>query len=418
MTSTVAERPDEPILHADLDAFYASVEVRKNPALKGKPVIVSGLGNRGVVMAASYEARRYGVHSAMPVVRARRLCPKGEFVAPDFEAYRADSESFREVCQSFTPLVETIALDEAFLDVGGATRLFGEPPEIAGQIRARVKDAIGVSCSVGIAPNKFLAKLGSAQAKPDGVCYVRAGEVQAFLQPLPVGALWGAGAKTVEALRRLGVKTVGDLGATPRAILARLLGENHADTLLALARGEDDRAVIPWEAPKSISHEETFSRDLDDEEELLREVLALAHKVAARLRKGELRARTVTLKVRLANFTTLTRSRTMPEATDLASDLYAAAAEMFRKLPGERRRVRLIGVAASGLESSELEQLALLGHARWGDLERTLDRIDRRFGHDSAMPATLLERDPSKVRQAPLQRTKQPPYNRDEPPRR
>jgi DNA polymerase-4 len=385
-------RTSEPILHVDLDAFYASVEVLKDSGLAGKPVVVGGAGARGVVMSASYEARAFGIRNAMPAVRARRLCPDAVFVPPDFESYRAHSNRFRELLLAVTPLVEPIALDEAFLDVSGATVLFGTPPEIAEKIRREVRGGIGVSCSVGVATSKLVAKLGSRAAKPDGLVVVAAEDVDAFLDPLPVRALWGVGEKTGEVLGRLGIRTVGDLGRTPAAVLERVLGEQHARDLLDRARGLDERGVVPYEAPKSVSHEETFDRDLDDDRELLREALALAQKVAARLRKDGYRAKTITLKIRLANFTTLTRSRTVPVPTDLGADVYRVISELFAALPGARRRVRLLGVAATGLEEAGEEQLALLRGERWGDLERAVDRIERRFGSGSAKPATLLER--------------------------
>ena len=385
-------RVAEPILHVDLDAFYASVEVQKDPSLAGKPVVVGGGGNRGVVMSASYEARVFGIRSAMPAVRARRLCPDVVFVQPDFEAYQAHSNRFREILLAVTPFVEPISLDEAFLDVAGALLLFGEPPAIAEQIRRDVQRELGFSCSVGVAPSKLIAKLASRIAKPDGVIVVRAGEVEALLDPLPARALWGVGEKTMETLSRLGVKTVGDLGRMPPAVLGRLLGEQHAQGLIDLARGVDVRSVVPYEAPKSVSHEETFDADLDADEDLLREILALSQRVGSRLREDGYRCRTVVLKIRLANFTTLTRSRTLPAPTDVTADINHVAAELFRALPGARRRVRLVGVGTTGLVPAGEEQLALLRGERWGDVERAVDRIERRFGRGSAMPAALLDR--------------------------
>jgi DNA polymerase IV len=393
MGSTIhADRPAEPILHADLDAFYASVEVLKDPSLRGKPVIVGGVGARGVVTSASYEARAYGVRSAMPSVRARRLCPEGIFVSPDFEAYRTHSTRFREVLLAHTPLVEPISLDEAFLDVGGATLLFGSPVEIARRIRETVETEVGVTCSIGVAPVKFVAKIASDDCKPDGLRHVPAGGVRAFLDPLPVRRLWGVGEKTGDVLDRLAIRTVGDLGRTPVTILERLLGEAAATHLSALAHGVDDRVVVPYEAPKSVSHEATFDRDLDDEQEILRELLALSGKVAARLREDGYRARTVTLKARLANFTTLSRSRTQGDPTDLGADLYRTVSELYRSLPGARRRIRLLGVQAGGLVPAGAEQLALLHPERWGNVERTVDRIERRFGAGATKPASLLDR--------------------------
>jgi DNA polymerase IV len=389
-----APRPPEPILHVDLDAFYASVEVQKDPSLAGRPVVVGGSGSRGVVMSASYEARRFGIRSAIPAVRARRLCPDVVFLPPDFEAYRAHSNRFREILLSVTPLVEPIALDEAFLDVAGAVRLFGAPPQMGERIRLEVRSEIGVTCSVGVAPTKLVAKLASRAAKPDGIVHVRAEELSSFLDPLPARALWGVGEKTMEVLDRLGVKTVGDLARTPPAVLGRLIGEQHSRDLQTLATGVDPRVVVPYEAPKSIGHEETFDADLDAEEDLLREILSLSHRVAARLREDGYRARTVVLKIRLANFTTLTRSRTLPDATDVGADVHEVAVELYRALPGARRRVRLLGVQATGLVPAGAEQLALLRGERWGDVERAVDRIERRFGRGAAMPASLLDHRP------------------------
>jgi DNA polymerase IV len=356
----VTGHPAEPILHVDMDAFYASVEILKDPSLRGRPVVVGGSGTRGVVMSASYEARRFGVTSAMPAARARRLCPEAVFVSPDFVSYRAYSTRLREVLLSFTPLVEPLSLDEAFLDVSGATRLFGPPDEIAEAVRTRVRDELSLSCSVGVAPNKFLAKLASAAAKPDGVVVVPAGDVASFLHPLPVGALWGVGERTHEILERLGARTVAELSAVPARVLERSLGEAHARHLADLAAGRDDRGVVPYEPPKQVSHEETFDRDLDAEDDVLRELLRLAFRVATRLRADGFRARTVSIKVRLASFATLNRSRTIADATDVGADLYRVAADLYRAIPGERRRIRLLGVAASGLVAAGADQLALL----------------------------------------------------------
>jgi DNA polymerase IV len=392
-------RPLEPMLHVDLDAFYAGVEVLKDPSLRGKPVVVGGTGSRGVVSSASYEARRFGIHSAMPAVRARRLCPDAIFLPPDFEAYKLHSNRFREVLLSHTPLVEPISLDEAFLDVGGATTLFGSPPEVAAKIRADVEHEVGVTCSAGVAAAKFVAKLASDHCKPNGLLFVAIDETAAFLEPLPVGRLWGVGDKTAELLGKLAIRTVGDLARTPRSVLERLLGEAPARHLTELAHGIDDRVVIPYEAPKSVGHEETFERDLDDTREIWRELLHLSNRVAARLRDDGYRARTATLKVRLANFTTLSRSRTLPDATDVSADLYQVVRDLYRALPGEGRRVRLLGVQASGLQLAGAEQLALLRGERWGDVERTIDRIEHRFGKGAAMQATLLDRPQERVQE-------------------
>lgn len=390
-SGSAAPRTTEPILHVDLDAFYASVEVLKDPSLAGKPVVVGHGGARGVVMSASYEARARGLRSAMPSVRARRLCPDVVFVAPDFDAYRAHSNRFREILLSFTPEVEPLALDEAFLDVRGAVRLFGDPPAIGAAIRASVERELGLTCSVGVGPTKLIAKLASTRAKPDGMLVVRAPEVLGFLHPLPVGALWGIGARTAETLGRLGIRTIEELAATPASILERVLGDQHARGLLQLASGHDERAVVPFEAPKSVSHEDTYARDLDAPEEVEREILSLSHRVAARLRADGYRARTVTLKLRLSpSFTTMTRSRTLATPTDVGADVAHTARELFRALPAARRRFRLIGVAASGLVAAAAEQLALVREGSWSDAERALDRVRRRFPDAAATPASLL----------------------------
>ena len=381
----------EPILHVDMDAFYASVEVLKDPTLAGRPVVVGSAGTRGVVMSASYEARRFGVHSAMPSARARRLCAEAVFVPPDFAAYRAYATRLREVLLGFTPLVEPLSLDEAFLDVSGATTLFGPPGWIARRVRQRVRDELELTCSVGVAPNKLLAKLASEAAKPDGLVVVPADGILAFLHPLPVGALWGVGEKTYEVLARLGVRTVGDLAVLPGAVLDRVFGEQQARHLAAVAGGGDHRPVVPYEAPKQVSHEETFQHDLDDDRPALRELLRLSFRVASRLRKDGFRSRTVVLKVRLASFATMTRSRTLPDPTDTGADLYRTVAELYRSVPGRGGRIRLLGVAGSGLVPAGAEQLVLVRAGRWEDAERALDRIESRFGEGTAFPAALLE---------------------------
>ena len=383
-------RPSEPILHVDLDAFYASVEVLKDPALSGRPVVVGSPGPRGVVMSASYAARAKGLHSAMPSVRARRLCPEAVFMPPDFDSYRVYSNRLREIMLSYSPAVEPLSLDEAFLDVSGAAMLFGEPDHIAARIRVDVRDELNLTASVGVGPNKLIAKLASVRAKPDGLLVVRAEEAIAFLHPLPVEALWGIGEKTAELLSRLGIRTVRELAGTPSLILERVLGDAQARSLRELSAGHDDRPVVPFEAPKSVSHEETYPRDLDDPDRIFREILALSHRVASRLRADGYRARTVTLKLRLPSFSTLTRSRTLPAPTDTATELFAVARELFLKLPEGRRRFRLIGVAATGLVPAGAQQLALVREGRWGEAERALDRVERRFGRGMARPAALL----------------------------
>jgi DNA polymerase-4 len=376
-----------------MDAFYASVEVVKDPSLRGRPVIVGGQGGRGVVTSASYEAREFGVRSAMPMIRARRLCPAAAFVSNDFASYLDYSERIREIFTSFTPLVEPLSLDEAFLDISGSVRLFGSPVEIGQAIKRKVA-SIGLTCTVGVAPNKFLAKLASAAAKPDGLLLVEPERVTEWLHPMPVGALWGVGQQTGEALRRLGLTTVGDIAAIPKRTLERAVGDALGAHLHALANGSDDRPVVPHEAAKSVGSEETFSRDLDDRSEILREILRLADRTAGRLRRKGLCGRTVTLKVRFANFKTITRSQTLELEVDTAAELYEVTRELYSKLDPDRPRIRLLGVSVTGLAPGPpRRQLDLLAeHAPgWTEAAHAVDSIRERFGDKSVTQATLLD---------------------------
>ena len=406
---SAAPPPREPILHVDMDAFYASVEARDDKTLAGRPLAVGGAGPRGVVMSASYEARAFGVRSAMPSVRARRLCPDLVFVPPDFDRYQAESARIMSIFESFTPLVEPLSLDEAFLDVTGAERLFGSPTEIAHRVRERVREERSLSCSVGVAPNKFLAKLGSARAKPDGVIVVPAGAVRAFLDPLPVTDLWGVGEQTAAALDRLGARTVADLVGLPEGVLHRALGPGPATHLLSLARGVDDRRVVPHEPAKQVSAEETFERDLDADADIHRELLRLAERVAGRLRSGRIAGRTVTLKVRFASFRTLTRSRTLEAPVDSAQRLADVAKDLYERMRLVRPRIRLLGVAASGLSGQEPAEQLRLGERPdpWRHADRAMDTLRRRFGGDAVDRAALADRR-RVTRSTPGQRTKNP----------
>ena len=307
---------DPTILHVDLDAFFASVEQLLDPALRGKPVIVGGTGTRGVVATASYEARRFGVHSAMPTARARRLCPDGVFVSARHGTYGEFSERIFTVFRSLTPLVEPISLDEAFLDIAGTRRLFGSGPDVACTVKERVRDEIGLVCSVGVATTKLVAKLASDASKPDGLLVIEPGKELEFLHPMPVERLWGVGPATHRRLERLGVKTIGDLAAVSEATLVTTLGNSMGAHLHELSWNLDDRPVVGEHETKSVSSEETFAKDLYEREDLEREVRRLAHRTAARLREGGWRGRTVTLKVRFADFRTITRSATPGGATD------------------------------------------------------------------------------------------------------
>lgn len=384
------------ILHVDMDAFFASVEVRRRPELAGLPVIVGGGGNRGVVTSATYEARRYGVHSAMPISRARRLCPNAVIVPGNMTAYVEVSRAIMALFAMITPLVEPLSLDEAFLDVRGAGRRLGDPVAIGHWLRARVADEQGITCSVGVAASKFVAKLASTTAKPDGLVRVAPDEVMAFLHPLPVGALWGVGDKTEEELTRLGLRTVGDIANTPRATLIRALGEASGAHLYELAWGRDPRQVVPDEPDRSTGAEETFHSDVDDPVIIHRELLRLAERTAGNLRAGGHVARTVTVKVRFADFKTITRSRTLHQATDVGHEIYQLACELFDGLGLDRARIRLVGVRAEGLRSAAgaPRQMEIGAPVRgWREAELASDAAAVRFGRGAVRPAALVRRD-------------------------
>jgi DNA polymerase IV len=382
------------VLHVDMDAFYASVSLLTRPELRGLPVIVGGGGTRGVVLSATYEARVHGVHSAMPMMRARRLCPQAVVVQPDHEAYARASHGVMEVFRAVTPLVEPISLDEAFLDVRGAARRLGSPRQIGEAVRAAVLDEQGITCSVGVASTKFVAKLASARCKPDGLLVVPADDVVAFLHPLPVSALWGVGEKTETVLRGLGLHTVGDLAHTPTSTLQRALGPAAGAHLSALAWGRDERVVVPHEPDKSIGAENTFGTDVDDPRVIYRELLRLSEKTAARLRASGQVGRTVSIKVRFADFTTITRARTLPEATDVGRVVYDTARSLYDALGLQRARLRLVGVRVEGITDAEAaaHQLALDERQHgWRDAERAVDRASQRFGAGVVRPAALVD---------------------------
>jgi len=383
------------VLHVDMDAFYASVELRRRPELRGLPMIVGGTGSRGVVLSATYECRAFGVHSAMPMMRARRLCPQAVVVPPDFPTYQEASAGVMEVFRAVTPLVEPISLDEAFLDIGGAARRLGGPAQIGEWVRARVADEQGITCSVGVASTKFVAKLASQRCKPDGLLVVPRDAVVAFLHPLPVGALWGVGERTEEQLVRLGLRTVGDIANTPASTLQRALGPAAGAHLAALAWGRDPRRVTPHEPDKSIGAEETFGRDVDDPAVVHRELLRLCERTAARLRSGGWQGRTVSIKVRFADFTTISRARTLSDATDVGRTIYDTARELFDALGLQRARLRLVGVRVEGLRPAATTPHQLLLGERasgWREAEQAVDRAARRFGAGAVRPAALVER--------------------------
>ena len=391
------------ILHVDMDAFYASVAVRGRPELADVPVIVGG-GSRGVVLSANYLARATGVRSALPMTRARRMCPDAVVVAPDFETFSTVSSSVMENFRQITPLVEVLSLDEAVLDVRGSTRRLGSPVEIAEQLRATIHDEQGITCSVGLAASMTMAKLASRWAKPDGVFVCPPASVTTLLHPLDVGELYGVGEKTRELLHRLGLVTVGDLAHTSVRTLQRAVGDHLGRHLHDLAWGVDDRQVVArtsggyfgvlgGDPDKSIGANETFGHDTDDRAAIVRELLRLTDRVTTRMRVAGVAGRTVTLTVRFADFTTITRSRTLPEATDVTQEVYRQAVRSYDALGLQRARIRLVGVRVEGLIPRERvhRQLVLGERDRgWSEADRAADQVVRRFGAGIVRPASLL----------------------------
>jgi DNA polymerase-4 len=382
---------EQVIIHCDMDAFYASVAELDDPSLRGKPVVV-GAGIRGVVLSANYSARKFGIRAAMPVSRAKRMAPGAIFVSPDHHRYSEISEKVMEIFASFTPLVEPLSLDEAFLDVTGAQKLLGTPREIGQAIRKRVHQECGITCSVGIAPNKFIAKLASGHCKPNGLLEIKEDRILTFLHPLPVSDLWGVGPKLAEQLQKLGLNSVSDVAKTPLETLKRALGEATGEHLYELSWGRDFRAVIPEEPDKSISAAETFSYDIDDPEIILREYLRLTEKASARLRDKELFAKTISIKVRFADFSTITRSKTLPLPISSTHEIYQVVKDLYKALKLERARLRLVGVSLENLYESAPEQLMLGQREKgWREAESAVDRAAERFGEESVRPARLIK---------------------------
>lgn len=377
------------IIHCDMDAFYASVAELDDPTLRGKPVVV-GAGIRGVVLSANYAARKFGIRAAMPVGRAKRMAPNAIFVTPDHHRYSEISAKVMEIFASFTPFVEPLSLDEAFLDITGAQRLLGTPREIGQAIRKRVHEECGITCSVGIASNKFIAKLASGHCKPNGLLEIKEDRIINFLHPLPVSDLWGVGPKTSEHLQKLGLKTVSDIAHTPVETLKRALGDATGEHLYELSWGRDDRDVIPDEPDQSISAAETFSYDIEDPEVILREYLRLTEKASARLRERELFAKTIGIKVRFADFSTITRSKTLPLPISSTQEIYKIVKDLFLALKLDRARLRLVGVSLENLKTEAPEQLMLGQREKgWREAESAVDKATARFGEKSIRPARL-----------------------------
>jgi DNA polymerase IV len=381
------------MLHVDMDAFYASVEIRERPELADKPVVVGGVGGRGVVSSANYLARTFGVRSAMPTAHARRLCPQAVFLPPTFPLYTEASAGVMAIFREITPLVEPLSLDEAFLDVSGALRrLRMTPGEIGEQIRELVAADWGITCSVGVSATKFVAKLASGLAKPDGMLVVPKTDILAFLHPLPVSALWGVGKKTAERLMGIGLNRVSDVAAMPLPRLRKAIGVAAAEHLHALANGHDDRAVVPESVDKSVGAEETFEVDNTDREIVKQELLRLSERTATTLRRRDLCGRTVSIKVRFGDFTTITRSRTLPVATDVTQEIYRMACRLLDEQtpPGA---IRLIGVRMEQLEEGTAggQQLLLDTPERgWREADQAADQARAKFGGAAIRPASLL----------------------------
>jgi DNA polymerase-4 len=380
-------------MHVDMDAFFVSVELRGRPELRGKPVIVGFPADRSVVLSASYEARAFGVKSAMPMVIAQRMCPQAVIIEPRHKLYYEVSGQLMAIFESITELVEPLSVDEAFLDVGGAIRRLGPPLQIGELVRTRVSKELGITASVGIAASKFVAKIASTRCKPDGMLLIRPEQTVPYLHSLPVNALWGVGAKTADVLARMGIRTVADVASTPVSSLKKVLGAG-GEHVYRLAWGIDPRVVTPVRPEKSIGAEETFAVDTADDALLHRELLRLCHRTAERLRASGLVTRTVALKLRYADFSTVTRSRTVHAPLDSAQLLYAVAVQLLESLGDRPMTVRLVGVRAEQLEAAAQTSLQLSFDRRddnWRAAEQALDRVTEKFGSKSVLPARLLD---------------------------
>ncbi|GAB3608182.1 DNA polymerase IV [Humibacter ginsengiterrae] len=385
-------------LHVDMDAFYASVELLDRPELRGRPAIVGHASGRSVVSSATYEARLAGVRSAMPVAQALRLCPDVVVLEPHFDKYARYSARVVGILGDVTPLVEQVSIDEAFLDVAGAVRLLGSPASIGASIRRRVLAETGLTCSVGVAGTKFMAKLASTRAKPDGMLVIPVAETLTFLYPLPIGALWGVGPATQETLHRYGLRTVGDVASTPLDVLRRWVGDASGVRLHELANGVDPRGVEPVSREKSIGHEQTFEYDVTDASVLRRELLRLSGQVAARLRAHRLTSRTVALKLRYADFRTISRSRTLPEPTNVGRRLYEEAASLLDAVLQSGDAIRLLGVRAEQLLPDGSSAPVLWDPDEdWRDAENAIDRVAARFGAGAVTSAALVGNGPRRV---------------------
>ena len=383
------------IIHLDMDAFYPSVEVLDNPALKGKPVIVGGSKERGVVSSASYEARKFGIHSAQPIAKAKRLCPGGIFLPVRMSRYQEISKQVFGIFHRFTPLVEPISIDEAFLDVTDSIRLFGQPGNIAKKIKQIILTETGLTISAGVAPSKFVAKIASDIDKPDGLTVVHPDDVRDFLDPLPVKKMWGVGKVSQRLLSRLNIHNFRDLRQTPVKVLEKKFGK-HGVKIHLLAMGVDERDVIPDHDVKSIGHEQTFLQDIISLDTVQKELLALGSKVARRMRHKGLKGKTITLKVKYSDFVQITRSATLPKSTDDGSEIYSVACRLLKKTEVTKKPIRLLGISLSQLSCLGAgTQLSLFDQDRSSQerqrLNTVLDSLYEKYGDKSVVPGTLLK---------------------------
>ncbi len=387
-----------PILHVDLDAFFASVEERDRPELRGQPVIIGGRPDqRGVVSTCSYAARKFGVHSAMPLTEAYRRCPNGIFLPGDMAKYKTASRQVFAIFHRFTPLVEPISIDEAFLDLTGCTNLFGDPVTIAQKIKESIRQEVGITASAGIAPNKFLAKIASELQKPNGLVWIKPDQIESVLHPLPIARLWGVGPKTADKLSALGIKTIGELASFDAQLLARAVGPAQASHLQQLAAGQDERPVMTETEIKSMGHEHTFTDDTCDLEQVLAVLLHLSEKVGRRLRRAGLFGRTVALKLRYHDFTTLTRHASLREPTNLDQIIYQQGKDLLLK-NYNGHPVRLIGISLQNLSQTATQQLSFLGTLAEQEKQKkavqAMDAIKNRYGETSITYAKVKENEP------------------------
>jgi DNA polymerase-4 len=382
------------IIHIDMDAFFAQIEQRDNPEYKNKPLIVGGPLNRGVISSASYEARKYGLHSGMPLTRAKRLCPKGIFVPVDMEKYLRESMQIRKIFFQFSPLVEAIGCDEAFLDITGCERLFGDELKIAKKIKGRIYEQTNLTSSAGIGPNKFLAKLASSIGKPNGLIVLEnTEETIKKVKLLPVSYIWGVGRVTYEELKSMGITTIGDLAGTPLEIIENKFGE-PGRVIHKIANGFDDRKVTLNQEPKSIGREITYSRDIDDFGTLRSMLLLLSQKISRNLRLKKYKGRVITLKVRFSDFKTITRRMTLKNYTSNIFDIHKFSVSLLKNIDLNRKRIRLIGISVSDLKSSSIPgDLIPTDESEYENLAQAIDRISNRFGENKLTIAKLADAD-------------------------